>query len=260
MFNTNHKSNIESFWLSASGSEIATLQGQLLYGVASRFAINSDDAIKIGSYNSSPVYWIPSTEYNPPENIEYRSVRDFLTIDKTLFHLASKAVQLESMFTGQRFCSICGGRNHFHHRELSMQCGECQTLHYPRIYPCIIVAVVKDQQILLARHHRHSSAPFFTVLAGYTEVGETLEECVHREVYEETSIKVKNLTYLGSQPWAVSNSLMVAFIADYDSGEINIDDQELAEADWYSFDRLPKIAPIGTIARKLIDTVTNNKC
>lgn len=104
-------------------------------------------------------------------------------------------------------------------------------------------------------HHRHlkNNNPVFTVLAGFVEAGETLEICVEREVYEESRIRVKNIEYVTSQPWPFPHSLMMGFLAEYESGEIKIDNNELVEAAWYHVDNLPVLPNHGTIARKLIN-------
>ncbi|POB66029.1 NAD(+) diphosphatase, partial [Vibrio vulnificus] len=168
-----------------------------------------------------------------------------------------KAIQYGHMTQTMRFCPQCGGRNHLNHNQLAMQCGECRTLHYPRIFPCIIVAVRKQQRILLAQHPRHRNG-MYTVIAGFVEVGETLEQCVAREVKEETGIEVTNIRYFGSQPWAFPSSMMMAFLADYHAGELKPDYSELADAKWFASDNLPPVAPTGTIARALIEQTLLN--
>ncbi len=125
----------------------------------------------------------------------------------------------------------------------------------PANCPCIIVAIRRDDAILLAQHTRHRNG-VHTVLAGFVEVGETLEQAVAREVMEESGIRVKNLRYVTSQPWPFPQSLMTAFMADYADGEIVVDKKELLTADWYRYDDLPLLPPPGTVARRLIeDTV-----
>ena len=122
------------------------------------------------------------------------------------------------------------------------------------IAPSIIVAVRKGDSILLANHARHSDEKIYTTLAGFVEVGETLEQTVEREVFEESGLKIKNIRYIGSQPWSFPNSLMLGFLADYDSGEIRIQKEELNDAAWFKYDSpLPTLPPQGTIARKLIE-------
>jgi NAD+ diphosphatase len=115
-----------------------------------------------------------------------------------------------------------------------------------------IVAVVRGRQILLAHAHRFP-AKFYSVLAGFAEPGESLEQCVQREVFEEVGLQVKNIRYFGSQPWPFPDSLMVAFTADYAGGEIRIDPTEISAAGWFAADGLPEVPPPISIARRLID-------
>jgi NAD+ diphosphatase len=129
-------------------------------------------------------------------------------------------------------------------------------LSYPRISPAVIVAVVKGDKLLLARARRFPPG-LYSVLAGYVEPGETLEECVVREVREETGVTVKNLRYFDSQPWPFPHSLMVAFTAEYADGEIRIDESELLDAGWYAADALPSLPDPITVARRLINWFTS---
>ena len=115
-----------------------------------------------------------------------------------------------------------------------------------------MVRIVRDDQILLARSPRFPPG-LYSVLAGFVDPGETLEQTIHREVMEEVGLRVKNLRYLCSQPWPFPHSLMLAFSADYAGGEINVADDEIEAADWYSPDNLPKLPPPISIARRLID-------
>jgi NAD+ diphosphatase len=131
-------------------------------------------------------------------------------------------------------------------------------VNYPRLSPAIIVAVLKNNQILLARNKRFK-LPFYSVLAGFVEPGETLEECVQREIREEVGIMTKNIRYFGSQPWPFPNSLMIAFVADYADGEITIDGSEIIDAAWFSKGELPQIPPTISIARQLIDWFTKTE-
>jgi len=112
--------------------------------------------------------------------------------------------------------------------------------------------VLKNDRILLGRNKRFR-LPFYSVLAGFVEPGETLEECVKREIREEVSITVKNIRYFGSQPWPFPDSLMIAFVADYAGGEISTDGSEIIDAAWFAKENLPQIPPKISIARQLID-------
>jgi NAD+ diphosphatase len=130
---------------------------------------------------------------------------------------------------------------------------------YPRIAPSVIVAVTKGSELLLARSKHFQTYTFHTVISGFVEPGETLEECVQREVKEETGLAVKNIRYFDSQPWPFPNSLMLGFTAEYDQGEIVVDDEELFEAGWFSVENLPYLPHSESIARKLIDWFVENK-
>ncbi len=258
MLNNKHLNHQQkNYWCIVSGSQIWLEDGVIPYGSSQDFNLPLENAIQIGEHRGAAVLWIDEThlESLPP----LTSLRDCLHFDQADFLLASRAVQFGHMTQSQRFCPQCGGRNHLNHRELAMQCNDCRTLHYPRIFPCVIVAVRKDDQILLAQHPRHKTG-MYTVIAGFVEVGETLEQCVAREVMEETGIQVNNIRYFGSQPWAFPSSMMMAFLADYQSGTIKPDYSELSDARWYSPDAMPEVAPQGTIARALIEhTVTQIK-
>ncbi|WP_352053765.1 NAD(+) diphosphatase [Escherichia coli] len=183
------------------------------------------------------------------------SVRQVIDLDVGLFQLAGRGVQLAEFYRSHKCCGYCGHEMYPSKTEWAMLCSHCRERYYPQIAPCIIVAIRRDDSILLAQHTRHRNG-VHTVLAGFVEVGETLEQAVAREVMEESGIKVKNLRYVTSQPWPFPQSLMTAFMAEYDSGEIVIDPKELLEANWYRYDDLPLLPPPGTVARRLIeDTV-----
>ncbi|MGY3871364.1 NAD(+) diphosphatase [Aeromonas crassostreae] len=170
------------------------------------------------------------------------------------FRLAGRAWQLATFRRTHRFCGECGA-------PMAPKAGEwaqgCRHGHlvYPRISPCIIVAVRKGSSLLLAAHRRHHQVddPMFTVLAGFVEAGENLEQCVAREVFEESGIRVRNVRYVSSQPWPFPHSLMMGFVAEYESGEIRLQEEELVAADFFEADRLPRLPPHGTIARRLIE-------
>lgn len=201
----------------------------------------------------TPIYTDSELELNG-----FVSARYALNIPYQQFLLVSKARQFVHMLNSQRFCSICGAETEFNEKESAMQCSKCQTLSYPRISPCVIMAVTKGDKLLMGCHTRHEINKMYTVLAGYVEVGESLEECVAREVYEEAGIRVKNIKYFASQPWPFPSQLMIAFTAEYESGEIKVDPEELSDAQWFSKDELPEfIPPQGTAARALIENAFN---
>jgi NAD+ diphosphatase len=173
-----------------------------------------------------------------------------------LWGVAGRAVQILAWDRTHQYCGQCGAQTESAVHERAKRCPRCGLVAYPRISPAIIIAVVRqtDQgpRILLARNHRFPPGRY-SVLAGYVEPGESLEECAHREVCEEVGIRIKEMRYFGSQPWPFPNSLMIGFTAQYDGGEIRLEESEIAEAEWFSVDSLPGIPPKMTIARRLID-------
>ena len=136
--------------------------------------------------------------------------------------------------------------------ERAQVCPQCGLTAFPRLSPAIIVCIRRGEQILLARNHRFPPGRF-SVLAGFVEPGETLEEAVAREVREEVGIRVRDIRYFGSQPWPFPNSLMLGFTAEYAEGELVVDESELAEAHWFTRDNLPDLPPPISIARRLIE-------
>lgn len=256
--NSDSKHDPKVYWCIVAGSDVWLVDGLLPIGSGRQWNLPLEKAQQIGRYQDTPVMWLNESDIE--QSLTMVSLRECLHFPEALFLLMSKAVQYGHMTQTMRFCPQCGGRNHLNHNQLAMQCGDCRTLHYPRIFPCIIVAVRKNDEILLAQHPRHRNG-MYTVIAGFLEVGETLEQCVAREVKEETGINVTNIRYFGSQPWAFPSSMMMAFLADYQSGELKPDYSELTDARWFNCNNLPPVAPKGTIARALIEqTLLNIKC
>lgn len=238
------------WWIVSHEHKLWLPNGELPHGEAQQFALVGERAMPIGEWEGEPVWFIQQSRHQ-----EMGSVRQVLDQDAGLFQLAGRGVQLAEFYRSHKFCGYCGHTMHPSKTEWAMLCDHCRERYYPQIAPCIIVAIRRDDRILLAQHVRHRNG-VHTVLAGFTEVGETLEQTVEREVMEETGIKIKNLRYITSQPWPFPQSLMMAYMAEYDSGDINIDPKELLQANWYRYDDLPLLPPAGTVARRLIeDTV-----
>lgn len=182
----------------------------------------------------------------------------FSQFEEDVIRAAGMASQLVRWGHNHRYCGKCGEGTETKRDERAKICPRCGLINYPRLSPAMIVAVLKDHKILLA-HSKRFPGKFFSVLAGFVEPGETLEECVKREVSEEVGITVRNIRYFGSQPWPFPDSLMVAFTAEYAAGEIRIDNSEISEAGWYSAKHFPPIPPKISIARELIDWFSENE-
>ncbi len=177
------------------------------------------------------------------------------------FEHASRAIQLQLWQRSHLFCSCCGTKTVRHPNEYAMVCPACEYTQYPRLQPCVIVAITRHDEptpkILLARSPRFP-IPMFSLIAGFVEVGETLESAVAREVKEEVGIDVKNIRYMGSQPWPFPTNLMIGFQAEYAGGDLVLQEDEIAEAAFYPFDQLPLLPPTGSIASWMIDQITTN--
>ncbi|UCD81100.1 MAG: NAD(+) diphosphatase [Desulfobacterales bacterium] len=182
----------------------------------------------------------------------------FGQLEEELIWIAGRANQLVDWNRNHLFCGQCGQPTGDKLEERAKICPVCGLVNYPRLSPAIIAAVVRGDRLLLASNKRFRPG-YYSVLAGFVEPGENLEQCVAREIMEEVGISVKNIRYFGSQPWPFPNSLMVAFVADYAGGEITIDRSEIVDAAWFRADNLPSIPPRITIARHLIDWFVNSK-
>lgn len=205
----------------------------------------------IGSADGAPCR-AAETADDAPDGWTFAGLRSlFSVLPEPLFRVAGRALMVVDWDRSHRFCGRCGTATRAKEGERARECPACGELAYPRISPAIIVAVTRGERILLVRHHRFAQR--FTVIAGYVEPGETLEECVHREVREETGIEIGEPRYFANQPWPFPHSLMVAFTAEYASGEIRVDPSELIEGGWFTADALPVIPDKVTIARRLID-------
>lgn len=175
---------------------------------------------------------------------EYMDLKNYVNSleDQVYFSLVTRAYMSMNHIIKHNKCGICGGNTYLINRdeERAMVCENCHNMAWPTNSMAIIVAVTKEDKLLLA-HNTGFDEGRYSVLAGFVEQGESFEECVKREVEEETNIKVKNIKYFGSQPWPFPNSMMVAFTAEYESGEIEVDNVEISHADWFSKDSLPKV-------------------
>jgi NAD+ diphosphatase len=188
-----------------------------------------------------------------PDSMSWRGLRELYgTLDEDLFMLSGRAIQIVEWDRTHQYCGHCASETTQLPHERAKRCPKCGLVNYPRLSPAIIVLVSRGEELLLARAHRFP-AGMYSVLAGFVEPGESLEETVVREVREEVGIEVKEIRYFGSQPWPFPNSLMIGFTATYASGDMIIEPQELVDAAWFNKHNLPQIPPKLSIARKLID-------
>ena len=189
----------------------------------------------------------------PPDEMAFAGLRSlFGAVDDATFALAGRAVQIMDWDRSHQFCGRCGTRTEHKSGERSRACPACGQVHYPRVAPVAMALVRRDDELLLARSP-HFAPGMFSALAGFVEAGESLEQCLVREVREEVGVEVANLRYFQSQPWPFPHSLMVAFHCDYAGGNIVPQEGEIEAADWFRLDRLPVLPNRMSIARRLID-------
>jgi NADH pyrophosphatase NudC (nudix superfamily) len=169
------------------------------------------------------------------EHADYQelTIRDIAgAVSELHYSILSMAAQIGHWLTKHRYCGCCGSTMSRSANERAIVCRKCDNREYIKVHPCIIVKVTKGQQILLCRSP-HFRPGLFSNVAGFIEPGEHAEKAVWREVKEETNINIKNIRYLGSQTWPFPSQIMLAFEAEYDSGEIEVDGVEVVEANWF---------------------------
>ena len=194
-----------------------------------------------------------------PEGLQWVPIRQLISQwSQVEFEQASRAIQLLEWRRNHKFCSHCGTETEVHATEYAMVCPACRYHQYPRVQPCVITVITRgENEILLAKNAKNTSN-MYGLIAGFVEVGETLEAAVQRETLEEVGIRVKNIQYLSSQPWPFPSNLMIAFKAEYDSGELVLQEEEISDAQFFKFDQLPQIPFAGSIAHAMIQHVIHN--
>ena len=215
----------------------------------------------LGTLQDCPCY---SAEVSPetaaPQGMSFIELRPlYAALDEDIFLLAGKALQIVNWDQTHQYCGRCGHKTKTLQGERAKKCPACGLISYPHISPAVIMAVLKDNKILLT-HNAAFRGNWYSIVAGFVEPGETLEECVKREIREEVGIEVNNIKYFGSQPWPFLNSLMIGFTADWESGEIAVDGKEISDAGWYDAQNLSDLPPKISIAREIIDWCLQKFC
>jgi NAD+ diphosphatase len=207
----------------------------------------------IGHFDGEPVYLFLLKEPVDVEGCTWQGLRQFmLSGDFDVFQLLGYAAQISTWAREHRFCGSCGRPVVQVPGERAMYCEHDNLRFYPRISPSMIVLITRGDEILLARSPRFVTGVYST-LAGFVEPGESAEDCVRREVMEEVQVKVRNIRYMGSQCWPFPHSMMLGFHAEYDSGEIVPQADEIEDARWFRLDDLPPLPANRSIARYLIE-------
>ena len=204
----------------------------------------SDGTRAMAAYTDEP---LEETEIFFPMGL--RASYDYLEQD--YYEQAGKAYEIVYWDQHSRFCPVCGTPTE-QQGLIMKKCLRCGNEMFPAISPAILVLIRKEEKILLVRA-RNFRGSFYGLVAGFLETGETLEQCVVREVKEETGLDIRNISYFGNQPWPYPSGLMIGFIADYAGGEIRLQDEELSFAGFFSKENLPEIPHKLSLARKMID-------
>ena len=191
-----------------------------------------------------------------PHGFHFTPIRQYLFDHPDVAHLAARAASILSWRERFRFCPACGGQLvDDDDDQTAARCPRCKRQHFPRIEPATITLVSRGEEILLVKNH-NSARSYFACVSGFVEAGESAEQCVVREVKEETGLAVKNVRYVASQAWPFPDQLMLAFRAEWESGEIVIQHEEITEAAWFRRDKLPPLDQLpreGSVAWRLIN-------
>ena len=211
-------------------------------------------ALYLGTLGTVHCYAAEIAPESPaPAGLSWQGLRQlFSVLDDAHLSLAGRALQLLDWDRYHRFCGRCATPTVSKQEERARACPACRLVVYPRISPAVMALVRRDKQLLLGRGPGFPPG-MFSALAGFAEPGETLEQCLAREVREESGVEICNIRYSGSQPWPFPNSLMIAFHCDYAGGELCPQEGEIEAVSWFEIDRLPKLPGRISIARRLID-------
>lgn len=187
-----------------------------------------------------------------PANWQQVSLRQaLLTLPADYTPLLARAAQLRRFEQTHRYCGACAGPLLANAHDHGKHCPSCGELYYPRLSPAMMVLIYRGREVLLARSPQFAPG-MYSALAGFVEAGESVEECVHREAFEEVGVRLRSLRYMRSQSWPFPHSLMLAFVAEYDSGDITPQPGEIEDAAWFDVDQLPITPPSRSIAHFLL--------
>ncbi|WP_109511581.1 NAD(+) diphosphatase [Pseudomonas ovata] len=207
----------------------------------------------IGHFEGEPVYvWVLQHPVEV-EGLAWQGLRQFmLEGDYAVYQKLGYAAQIATWFREHRFCGACGKPTVQVPGERAMYCADDNLRFYPRISPSMIVLITRGDEVLLARSPRFVTGVYST-LAGFAEPGESAEDCVRREVMEEVQVRIRNIQYVGSQCWPFPHSMMLGFHAEYESGDIVPQADEIEDARWFSIHDMPPLPASRSIARHLIE-------
>lgn len=206
----------------------------------------------IGTYKNRKCFTV-----NVDAGSNFYPLSQVYEIDRHIYRIATRAVLINDWYQLNQYCGKCGSKTEIKKNSMSLKCPECGISFHGKIQPAVIIAIHKDDKLLMAKHS-YDTKVNYALIAGFVEMGESLEEAVYREVKEEVGIEIKNLEYMGSQPWPFPNSLMCAYKVEYESGEITVDKKEIVEAKWFTSDEIEDTDSDISIYSKLINDFKNS--
>lgn len=190
-----------------------------------------DDAIYLGSCESGDLFVLLTNSFN----LHTASLRELLPkLDDTMKEAAAMAVSLAHWHSAANLCGVCGGPTHVTQAGTQRLCPNCHRERYPRMDPAVIMAIIDNEDRLLLARNSSWNTKKASLIAGFLEAGESLEQCVKREVFEEVGLIIDKIKYLGSQPWPFPRSIMAGFIAHTEHPELLVTSQEIVRAKWFT--------------------------
>ncbi len=213
----------------------------------------------VGMLGTTPCWAAPALDAQAPPDHAFENMRGlFNRLPDDLLAIGGRAVQMLEFDRAHAFCGACAAPTAIFEGGRSRKCTGCGETYYPKVSPAMMVLIKRDtpsgRELLLGRSARFARG-MYSALAGFVEPSESIEECIHREALEEVGVKVNNLRYFSSQGWPFPNSLMIAYVADYVSGDIVPQEGEIEDAQWFTLNALPQLPHRLSIARRLIDSV-----
>jgi len=244
-------------------TEDSQIEDGLLFELSKNF--ENPDIFEIpeldGSPNTITVVSVPPAVVLPEDwkTLPVRSIISMFSVSGQNANRIIRACHIAQWRHDSRFCGTCGAKNDDVPSQAQRICPKCGRMEFPRICPAVITLITDDKNRILLAHNKRFKTGVYSHISGFNEAGETLEETVVREIYEEVNIEVKDIVYIKSQPWPFPSSLMLGFKARYSSGTIKPDGEEIEDAKWFTRDNLPILPTEGSLSRYLINCWINEK-
>lgn len=219
-----------------------------------------EDYIYLFSVDDRRYYLVQDINREPLSEFTMENTEIFRTVQPKYHAFAGiTGYQLRNWYRNHKYCGRCGRLMKPDQKERMLYCGSCHNMEFPKICPAVIIGVTNGSKILMSKYAGRAYKKY-ALLAGFTEIGETVEQTVAREVMEEVGLKVKNIRYYKSQPWAFSDTLLMGFYCDLDGDEeITLDQNELALAEWFEREDIPDVTSMESLTNEMIMRFKNGE-